>query len=509
VATPDFVPAQGPLTSGSLIFVSCATANAVIRYTLDGSEPTTNSSVYTEPFWLAEPITLTARAFRNDLLPSDARSVFFGLLDFERTVVTTLAGGPGPGFTNAIGTAAAFSNPQGINLDRLGNCYVADTGNNVIRKILPSGLVTTFAGTGVAGSQTGQAANSQFSAPTGVCLDDIGNVFIADGNNCNRICKVDTNGLVTVLAYRYPDCYHGPALWQMTCDQHGNVYVGSWASVQKITPDGSVINVGGPGWCCPDGWDVLVGPGIDGATNVYAATSYDVWKIAPDGATELFAGTAPGFSDGFRLLARFQSAQDAFTDLAGNLVVTDLTRVRSLRLDGRVRSLAGTGATGYKNGRGSAAQFNGATGICADTNGNVYVADSGNHCVRKISPDSAGIGIADDWQVAHFGQVGIDPNGDPDHDGMSNYAEFWAGTDPLAPASALVISSVGIVSNNHTQISWQSVPGKSYLVKYSSDLITWNTLGTPIPGTGVIASITDPTSTDETGQRFYRVFVNF
>src|SRR5207247_2100290 len=106
---------------------------------------------------------------------------------------------------------------------------------------------------------------------------------------------------------------------------------------------------------------------------------------------------------------------------------------------------------------------NGAAGICADTNHNIYVADSANNCIRKISPDSAGIGIANDWQIAHFGHIGIDPNADPDQDGMSNYAEFWAGTDPLDSNSVFAIKSVAVVQGNSIQISWETVSGKTYL----------------------------------------------
>jgi len=89
-----------PLTNGSLVYISTLTSNAIIRYTLDGSDPNTNSAVYSNSLLLTNPMKLTARAFRSDLAPSDAQSGYFGLLDFENTVVTTLAGATTGGFTN-------------------------------------------------------------------------------------------------------------------------------------------------------------------------------------------------------------------------------------------------------------------------------------------------------------------------------------------------------------------------------------------------------------------------
>jgi len=209
------------------------------------------------------------------------------------------------------------------------------------------------------------------------------------------------------------------------------------------------------------------------------------------------------------MLALFQGPQDTAVDSVTNIFVSDLMLVRKIRPDGWVSTLAGTVTSGYVNGPGSVAQFNIAIGICVDTNENVYVADSGNNCIRKISPDTAGIGIADDWQIAHFGHIGIDPNADPDHDGMNNYAEFWAGTDPLDPKSVLIINSVSVVTNGLTQITWQPVPGKSYAVKYSSDFSTWNTLTNPVQGSSTNLSVVDPTPVAQVPQRFYRVFVNF
>lgn len=382
--TPTLSPSAGPLMNGSLISISSATSNAIIRYTLDGSDPNANVNafIYSASLSFTHPMTLTARAYRSDLDPSPISSVFYGLLDAESNViVTTFAGGSTSGLSNAVGTYATFSSPQGVCIDQSGNLYVADTGNNVIRKILPSRGVTTFAGTGVAGSQLGQATNAQFNGPTGVCVDETGNVYVADANN-NRICKIDTNNTVTTLANII-------YLSQLEIDAGGNVYVGSWASVQKVFPDGSFIQVAGTGVNTINNWGAYVGLGIDAATNIYATTLSRIWETAPDGTTALFAGSGAGFSDGPRMLSLFQSPLDASVDSSTNVFISDATRIRKIRPDGWVSTIAGTGVPGYQNGFGSLAQFNGAVGLCVDMNSNIYVADSGNNCIREISTVTA------------------------------------------------------------------------------------------------------------------------
>jgi hypothetical protein len=222
----------------------------------------------------------------------------------------------------------------------------------------------------------------------------------------------------------------------------------------------------------------------------------------------LFAGSASGstggYSDGPRLLALLESPQDATVDFATNIFVSESTRIRKIRTDGWVSTFAGASVSGLANGRGRTSQFNGPVGLCVDTNGNVYVADSGNNCIREVSPDTAGIGIPDWWQLKYFGYIGIDPNADPDQDGMSNIAEFWAGTDPTNPASVFKVVNVSI-NGAGTRISWNSVPGKSYTVEYSHDLLTWNMIGNPVPGDGGVVSFADPATIQQTGGRFYRI----
>jgi hypothetical protein len=507
-AKPVFDPAQGPLTNGSLISISCATSNAIIRYTLDGSDPNTNSLVYTNPVVFTNPVTVTARGYRSDMDASDAQTAFFGLFDPEPYVVRTLAGNSVAGFVNANGPLARFSNPHGICIDKYGNWYVADTGNNVIRKILPSGQVTTFAGSGVAGSQNGTGTNAQFSGPIGVFADITAAVYVSDGDGLVR--KITTAGVVNTIA-----TLNSIGAGQIIVTPYGDTFVGSWATLKRVSPDGTVATVGGSGGNCDSGWCANVGVGLDATGLAYAASEYKVWAIYYPNP-ELFAGGPGGFSDGPRLQCQFQNPQDIVFDSANNGFVNDLTRVREIRADGWVRTIAGTGVAGYRNGGGLVAQFNsGGTagqynncaGICLDSKGNLYVADSANNCIRKISPDTSRIGIADDWQLAHFGRVGIDPNADPDQDGMSNYAEFWAGTDPLDAKSALRVDATSLVSNNQVQVQWQTVAGKTYSVQYSGDLVSWQSLSSAVFGDGSVAAVKDPSTVSPAQVRYYRVVV--
>ena len=118
---------------------------------------------------------------------------------YEPYTFTTLAGNAGYGSVDGTGGAARFNQPAGVAADNAGNLYVADTGNHTIRKVTPAGLVTTLAGLeGSAGSVDGTGSAAQFNAPTGVAVDSAGNVYLADTGN-NTIRKVTAAGVVTTL----------------------------------------------------------------------------------------------------------------------------------------------------------------------------------------------------------------------------------------------------------------------------------------------------------------------
>ena len=504
---PVFDPPAGPLTNSAKISISTGFNNAVIFYTLDGSAPTTNSAVYSGPLTFSNAFTLSASALPPELDLSAPQTVRFGRRVPESTVVTTLAGGPVDGWVDALARNARFMNPLGICMDASGNLFVADNGNNVVRRISSSGEVTTYAGSGIAGYQAGQSTNAQFTAPVGICVDATGNVFVFNSDACDDISEIDTN--LNVTAYKNVGavlgiCADVPSPGYMAVNTAGTIYFGVKGEAQELTSAGNMLTLTDPALIF-HGFSFHIGPAPDPANNLYIATEYKIWKRTSKGVLSLFAGSASGYSDAMATNAWFQGPQDVVVDAYTNIFVTDGSSIRKVHPDGSVTTLAGTGSPGYVNGPGAVAQFSGAAGICMDTNGNVFVADSGNNCIREISPDTAGIGIPDWWQLAHFGIIGIDPNADPDHDGMSNYQEFWAGTDPLDPSSVLKIDAKSLNSAGDVQISWQTSPGKTYSVEYSNDLNSWTALGNPVTGDGTPAVVIDPAPIPQYPHRYYRI----
>jgi streptogramin lyase len=315
--------------------------------------------------------------------------------------VTTLAGTAGVyGMADGIGTAAQFNQPKGVAVDSAGNVYVADARNNTIRKITPGGVVTTLAGlAGYAGDKDGTGTAAQFDGPRGAAADSAGNVFVADTDNCT-IRKITPDGVVTTFAgtaglwggrdgtgttahFRFP--------MGVAVDSADNVYVADCdnATIRKITPAGVVTTLPGRATYIFEPRGVAV----DGAGNVYVADSYGntISKITPDGAVTTLAGTLfrEGSTDGDGAVARFNEPSGVAVDSAGNVYVADTYNhaIRKITPGGVVMTLAGTaGAFGNADGTGTAARFYDPSGIAVDSAGNVYVADSILNTIRKITP---------------------------------------------------------------------------------------------------------------------------
>jgi hypothetical protein len=150
-----------------------------------------------------------------------------------------------------------------------------------------------------------------------------------------------------------------------------------------------------------------------------------------------------------------------------------------------------------------------AAGICIDGSGHIYVSDIGDNTIKQILIDSDFDDVPD---VEEGGTtslvVGVnDRNLDSDNDGMSNAAEFLAGTDPMNPNSYLAINSILIGGDGRAEIRWFGVAGKYYVVKYSEGLPGWTQLGSIIQGQGITLSVIDPEDVKTRQGRMYRVFL--
>jgi sugar lactone lactonase YvrE len=298
---------------------------------------------------------------------------------------TTFAGTPfAVSGADGTGPTARFNAPYGTAVDSSGNVYVADLGNDTIRKITPSGVVTTLAGmAGVAGSADGQGSAARFNTPVGVAVDTQGNVYVSDEAN-ETIRKITPGGLVSTFA--------------------GQVGVGG-------TTNGTGT---GATFSSP------AGIGVDPSGNVYVADQTDstIRKITPGGVVTILAGTTStvGFTDGAPNVARFNNPYGLAVDPSGNVYVADTGNriVRMITPSGTVSTIAGTAkVAGTANGTGPAASFETVLGIAADGSGNVYVSDEGiDETIRKIAPGGVVTTFA--------GRTGIEGY----VDGPGNVAEF-------------------------------------------------------------------------------------
>lgn len=328
-------------------------------------------------------------------------------------VVSTLAGLAGSqGSADGTGQSARFFNPRGVAVDTAGNVYVADQTNSTIRKITPAGVVSTLAGSaGVTGSADGTGSAARFYDPNGVTVDTAGNVYVADTSNFN-IRKITPAGVVSTLAGLAGSTGSADGTgsaarffvpYGVAVDGTGNVYVADTYNdtIRKITPAGVVSTLAGlagsqgsaDGTGSAARFNFPDGVAVDGKGNVYVAdtTNNTIREITPARVVSTLAGlaSAPGSDDGTGIFARFSHPNDVAVDTAGNVYVadTDNDTIRKVTPAGVASTLAGlAGSQGSADGTGGAARFIFPEGVAVDTTGNVYVADTYNYTIRKITP---------------------------------------------------------------------------------------------------------------------------
>jgi sugar lactone lactonase YvrE len=314
--------------------------------------------------------------------------------------VSTLAGSIAPGFANGTGTAAIFNSPMGMITDAAGNIYVSDSYNSAIRKITPAGVVTTVAGIGQLGYLDGPAASAEFYSPSGLAIDASGNIFVADRGN-NMIRKITPAGVVSTFAGSgnagYTDGTGTAATFNtpsgVAFDAAGNLYVADYGNnlIRKITSDGIVTTVAGSravGYANGQGiaanFNKPSSIALDAAGNIYVTEPYNnaIRKISPDYMVTTFAG-------GPAAATLVGSPIAISIDATGNMFIADFSgRILKISAGKILTVLAGkSGTTGSTDGDGGSALFNNPQGITYGASGNIYVADFGNNLIRKVNPN--------------------------------------------------------------------------------------------------------------------------
>jgi len=390
------------------------------------------------------------------------------------------------GYADGTNNSAGFSlYPYGLAVDNVGNLYVADQGNQAIRKVTPSGVVTTLAGNTsidsssgfiMGGYADGTGSAARFNSPMGVAVDNIGNLYVTDSKNWS-IRKITPLGVVTTVAGSimhsgyadgtgsaarfafsyvdsgriYTDGFPGVAV-----DSAGNLYIADTAinSIRKVSPLGEVTTLAG--WIYGAQFYGPFGTAVDKAGNVYVADDDGdnsvIRRVSPLGVVTTIAGSANGTAaDGTGSAAQFSGAEGIAIDSVGNLFVSDswgntIRKVSPVGANWVVTTIAGSpGKQGFTNGTGSAARFNRPIGVVVDSGGNIYVADSGNNAIRKVSP------VGTNWVVTTLaGNLVTNQNGfavGGSSDGIGSTAQF---NQP----SGVAVDSLGNVyvadSGNHT-----------------------------------------------------------
>lgn len=338
-------------------------------------------------------------------------------------VVSTLAGkAKEAGSVDGAGAQARFGMLSGIAIDAGGTLYVADFGNNTIRKVSSGGVVTTLAGrAGISGNADGTGGAAAFSGPNGIAVGADGVIYVADGYNqllrkitpagnvstlagtLRQRGNVDGQGPVAAFSFSTPQSedFGMPPLSGMVVNSAGTLVLTDYFNhtIRTVTPGGLVTTVAGKVSAYVDGQGTLArfrtptGISIDASGNFYVSEDYNwtVRKISSSLETSTLAGKPliGGSRDGAKGTASFDTPYAVAADAAGNLYVADFGNnvVRKVSSSGVTTTLAGTpGVIGTTDGPGATALFYHPAGIAVDRAGNVYVSDAQVGTIRKITP---------------------------------------------------------------------------------------------------------------------------
>lgn len=345
VATPTISPA-GPVNLSAVGGTVTLTASAADGYIWSNGATTPSITVTSDGVFSLRTISGSCTSSVSNVVTVNANAT---------PSVATVAGTGGSfGFTNGTGAAARFTRPWGIAFESNGNLLIADQGNNRIRRMTPSFVVTTFVGSGSGSFADGTGTAASFNNPTALAIDAAGNVYVADQGN-NRIRKITPAGVVTTIA-----------------GSTSGFADGTGTAARFNSPSGILVHSSG---------DIYVAD----------AGNSRIRKVTQEGVVTTLAGSSSGFANGTGTAAQFNSPNGLAWDVNGDILVADRSnnRIRRVTLDGVVTTVAGLGTAGSVDGNSTAATFRNPTGLAVDATGNIFVADQNNNKIRRISTTGA------------------------------------------------------------------------------------------------------------------------
>ena len=381
-ASPQFSLAAGSYPNVQIVTITDATPGAAIYYTTNGRYPGFNATLYTGAITVSTSETIVAMATASGLDDSDVVAATYIINSSPSSFIYTVAGNNNWGYGGDGGpaTAADLNAPTATALDSSGNVYIADVGNNVVRKIASgTGIITTIAGTGIEGhtGDGGPATSAQIWEPIAIAIDHADNLYIAEtGDSVVRKVVLST-GVITTYAGGSSAGLgdNGPAtqasltgLFTLTCDTAGNVYLGTSPRVRKVTAStGIITTVAGNGTFGYSGDNGL-------AIN---ATIRDADGLAVNSAGDVYIADT-----GNQVIRKVDNSTGIITTVAGG------------------GSRGGGVVYGGDGGPATSAQLNFPTSVALDGAGDLYIADTSNSAIRKVTASDgiintvAGNGIA-------------------------------------------------------------------------------------------------------------------
>jgi len=331
--------------------------------------------------------------------------------------ISTFAGTGSSAYSGDSGpaTAAQLNEPSSVEFDKLGNTYIMDQFNYRVRMVSPSGIITTIVGTGVPGysGDGGPATNAQIARSIGIALDTTNNLYIADYGN-NVIRKVSPSGIITTIAGTNVPGYNGDGIpataaqlnapsW-VTTDKMGNIYISDYANyrIRQISPSGIINTVAGNGVAgsIGDGGpatnaeiNLALGVMSDSVGNLYLSDDLNnkIRFVSTSGEITTIAGTGVAGSTGDggpATSATLHNPSGVAIDDSGNLYIADQLneKIRKISTSGIITTVVGNGVATFAGDGGPAidASINSPTGVAFNLSGNLFISDNTNNRIRFL-----------------------------------------------------------------------------------------------------------------------------